>query len=185
MGPRTGNRRSVGERYIIICIFIIIINSSSSSGPHHHSSPFRFTPRYQEREIYIYLEREPGRCSNNECPSERCVIMVISTNASPSSMSGILLRVCLPPTLPRPVQFRYIVATSDVLLLSTKVPRVKSVAHSATPQCRTINYLTGLLPPKPLTCRRACGPSPRPSRHSTGSSLYCLRTTAYLLPDLT
>lgn len=180
MGPRTGNRRSVGERYIIFCIFIIIINSSSSSSS-SSSSPFRFTPRYQEREIYIWK----GRCSNNECPSERCVIMVISTNASPSSMSGILLRVCLPPTLPRPVQFRYIVATSDVLLLSTKVPRVKSVAHSATPQCRTINYLTGLLPPKPLTCRRACGPSPRPSRLSTGSSLYCLRTTAYLLPDLT
>lgn len=183
MGPRTGNRRSVGERYIIfiIIIFIIfIIIIFIITLPIHSSSP-----RYQEREIY--LEREPGRCSNNECPSERCVIMVISTNASPSSMSvsGILLRVCLPPTLPRPVQFRYIVATSDVLLLSTKVPRVKSVAHSATPQCRTINYLTGLLPPKPLTCRQACGPSPRPSRHSTGSSLYCLRTTAYLLPDLT
>lgn len=183
MGPRTGNRRSVGERYIIICIFIIIINSSSSSsGPHHYPSDSLLVVR---RERYIYLEREPGRCGNNECPSERCVIMVISTNASPSSMSGILLRVCLPPTLPRPVQFRYIVATSDVLLLSTKVPRVKSVARSATPQCRTINYLTGLLPPKPLICRRACGPSPRPSRHSTGSSLYCLRTTAYLLPDLT
>lgn len=146
---------------------------------HHHPSDSLLVIR---RDIYICLEREPGRCSNNECPSERCVIMVISTNASPSSMSGILLRVCLPPTLPRPVQFRYIVATSDVLLLSTKVPRVKSVAHSATPQCRTINYLTGLLPPKPLTCRRACGPSPRHCDSLLGapSTASVLPPTSYL-----
>lgn len=91
----------------------------------------------------------------------------------------------LPPTLPRPVQFRYIVATSDVLLLSTKVPRCKkcrSFSHAAVPH----HQLPYRPPPtQTLDLPPSVRALPSTLRLSTGSSLYCLRTTAYRLPDLT